>query len=103
MPGDAGRLAPAVVGSASVLLLLGAWELVGNMPDSAIATVMPPPSLFLASVAESGFRIGLGAQAVTVYQAVFSTLFRVFAGMGIGPLPGSSGTHMSLGNLVLPP
>jgi NitT/TauT family transport system permease protein len=84
--GDSGRLAPAVVGTASVLLLLGAWEVVGTLPDSAIATVMPPPSVFLQSVAESGFRIGLGAQAVTVYQAVFSTLFRVFTGMGIAYL-----------------
>ena len=80
---DISALAPALVGGASLLLLLGAWEAIGRMPDSPLAAVMPPPSVFLQSVAESGFKIGLGAQAVTIYQAVFSTLFRVFAGMAL--------------------
>ncbi len=76
---DASRFAPVIVGCASVLLLIGAWEVIGRSPDSALASVMPPPSVFLQTVAESGFRIGMGSQAVTVYQSVFSTLFRVFA------------------------
>jgi NitT/TauT family transport system permease protein len=77
------RVASIVVGAASILLLIGAWEAVGRLPDSALSAVMPPPSQFLSAVADSGFRVGLGAQAVSVYQAVFSTLFRVFSGMAV--------------------
>ncbi len=80
---DAPRFAPTIVGAASLLLLIGAWEVIGRSPESPLASVMPPPSVFLQTVAESGFRIGMGSQAVSVYQSVLSTLFRVFAGMGI--------------------
>jgi NitT/TauT family transport system permease protein len=68
-------------GAASLLLLLGVWEYVGRQPEAALASVMPPPSKFIGTVAESGFKIGLGSQAVSVFQAILSTLFRVFAGM----------------------
>ncbi len=69
------------VGAASVVVLLVAWEALGRREDSALASVMPPPSVFLAEVAETEFRIGLGKNAPTVAQCVASTLLRVFAGM----------------------
>jgi NitT/TauT family transport system permease protein len=77
------RLAPFVVGGAFLLLLLGAWEYLGTREGSALAAVLPPPSHFLQTALASGFRIGLGSQAVPVYQSVMSTFFRVFAGMGL--------------------
>jgi NitT/TauT family transport system permease protein len=77
------RYRPFAVGLFSVIALLAAWELVGRREGSALASVMPPPSVFLADVAETQFRIGLGSKAPTVYQCVASTLMRVFAGMAI--------------------
>lgn len=74
---------PTLVGVASVGLVFTAWELAGHFSESPLATILPPPSQFLASVADSGFRIGLGSQAATVTESVMSTLARVFAGMTI--------------------
>jgi NitT/TauT family transport system permease protein len=48
-----------------------------------LAAFLPPPSHFLQTAFASGFRIGLGSQAVPVYQSVMSTFLRVFAGMGL--------------------
>lgn len=74
--------APVVAGALTVGLVLGAWELAG-LRGGALASVLPPPSQFLKSVAESGFRIGLGSQAATVTQSLAATFFRVFCGMGV--------------------
>jgi NitT/TauT family transport system permease protein len=70
------RWAPFVVGGAFLLLLLGAWEYLGTREGSALAAVLPPPSHFLETALASGFRIGLGSQAVPVYQSVMSTFAR---------------------------
>ena len=77
------RLAPYLVGGGFLLVLLVAWEYFGNRDDSALAAVLPPPTHFLEVLFDSGFRIGLGSQAVSIYQSVASTFFRVFAGMAI--------------------
>lgn len=69
------------VGAASVAALLVAWEVIGRQEGSALSSVMPPPSVFLADVADTEFHIGLGKNAPTVAQCVASTLLRVFAGM----------------------
>lgn len=74
--------APLIVGALSITTLLGAWELAG-MQGGALASVLPPPSQFLRSIAESNFRIGLGSQAATVTQSLAATFFRVFVGMAI--------------------
>jgi len=74
--------ASLVVGALSVGTLLGAWELAG-LRGGALASVLPPPSQFLRSVAESNFRIGLGSQAASVTQSLMATFLRVFVGMGI--------------------
>ncbi|MDG2971197.1 ABC transporter permease [Pseudomonas extremaustralis] len=76
------RFAPLIVGALSVAALLGAWELAG-LQGSMLASVLPPPSQFLRSIAQSNFRIGLGSQAATVTQSLLATFLRVFAGMGI--------------------
>jgi NitT/TauT family transport system permease protein len=74
---------PTLVGAGSLALLVGLWEYVGSQDGSALATVLPPPSRFISAVAGSGFRIGLGSQAVPLSQSILSTFFRVFAGMSI--------------------
>lgn len=74
--------APLIIGALSIATLLGAWELAG-MQGGALASVLPPPSQFLRSIAESNFRIGLGSQAATVTQSLAATFFRVFVGMAI--------------------
>ncbi|WP_439815438.1 ABC transporter permease [Zavarzinia sp. CC-PAN008] len=77
------RLRPAIVGALFVALLVGLWEAMGAAGGFALTSVLPPPSRFLAAVADSGFRVGLGSQAVTVWESVASTFLRVFLGMGI--------------------
>ncbi|HUG25804.1 ABC transporter permease [Piscinibacter sp.] len=74
--------APLIVGVLSVGTVLGAWELAG-LRGGALASVLPPPSQFLRSVAESNFRIGLGSQAASVTQSLMATFLRVFVGMGV--------------------
>jgi len=74
--------APYIAGALSVAALLGTWELAG-MRGGALASVLPPPSQFLRSIAESNFRIGLGSQAASVTQSLAATFFRVFVGMGV--------------------
>jgi NitT/TauT family transport system permease protein len=74
--------APLIVGVLSVGAVLGAWELAG-LRGGALASVLPPPSQFLRSVAESNFRIGLGSQAASVTQSLMATFLRVFVGMGL--------------------
>lgn len=70
-----------LVGIAFVAILIGVWELIGVTGGAAITAVLPPPSQFLTTIAESGFKIGLGAQATPVWLAVVSTFYRVFVGM----------------------
>ncbi|GLK68024.1 ABC transporter permease [Hansschlegelia plantiphila] len=79
----AASLAPAIFGAGTLALLLGLWEYLGSGGGVALTSVLPPPSRFISSVAESGFRIGLGSQAAPLAQSIASTFFRVFAGMGI--------------------
>jgi NitT/TauT family transport system permease protein len=76
-------LAPYLVGSCFLALLLAAWEYYGNREGSALAAVLPPPSHFLKVLFDSGFRIGLGSQAVSITQSIASTFLRVFAGMAL--------------------
>jgi NitT/TauT family transport system permease protein len=89
MPPDTNRrdhdrpYAAAVIGGAAVLGVLALWELIGRREGSALASVMPPPSVFLAEISRTEFRIGLGTNAPTVYQSVVSTLLRVFGGMAM--------------------
>jgi NitT/TauT family transport system permease protein len=75
-------LGAPLVGVLSVAAVLGAWELAG-LRGGALASVLPPPSQFLRTIAESNFRIGLGSQAATVTQSLTATFLRVFVGMGI--------------------
>lgn len=77
-----GSIPPLAVGTLSVGALLGLWELAG-LSGGALASVLPPPSQFLQSIAQSDFKIGLGSQAATVTESLMATLFRVFVGMGV--------------------
>lgn len=79
---ESSRVLPLMVGALSIGCLVGTWEWSGHASDSVIASILPPPSQFVAEVARSGFRIGLGSQSATVLQSVLSTFLRVFAGMG---------------------
>ncbi|MEM1344376.1 MAG: ABC transporter permease subunit [Pseudomonadota bacterium] len=71
------------IGIGFVALLIGLWELLGARGGVALTAVLPPPSQFLGTIAESGFKIGLGAQAAPVWDSALSTLGRVFAGMAV--------------------
>lgn len=75
------RHLPWMVGTASLSLLVLTWELAGRYGDSAVTTVLPPPSKFLTTVIESNFRVGLGSQSATLDQAIIATFSRVFSGM----------------------
>ena len=78
-----GNAAPIIVGSVSLVVIVGVWKFVGRQEGVALTSVMPPPSVFLASIAENNFRIGLGSRAGSIFESVSSTLFRVFAGMAV--------------------
>jgi NitT/TauT family transport system permease protein len=75
-------LKPVVIGIASTAALLVLWELIGAAGGS-VATVLPPPSRFVRTIAESNFKIGLGSQAASVTQSLLATFLRVFVGMFI--------------------
>lgn len=72
-----------VIGAGSLTLIVLLWEIAGAGGGSALTAVLPPPSKFVPAVAESGFRIGLGSQAVPLGQSIIATFLRVFAGMGL--------------------
>ena len=73
----------AAVGTATVAILWLLWEWADLNGGTVLTTILPPPSQFVSALAESDFRIGLGAQSATVTQSVLATLGRVFAGMTI--------------------
>lgn len=74
---------PIICGIFSCFVLICVWEWVGFNPANPVTQVLPPPSKFLPVLFESDFKIGLGSQSTTIYQSVFVTLFRVFAGMTV--------------------
>jgi NitT/TauT family transport system permease protein len=80
---EPGRFTPVIFGTISLLSLWGFWEFVGRQEGTALAAVAPPPSVFLVAVSGNSFKIGLGSQAVPVWQAVSSSLLRVMCGMAI--------------------
>ena len=51
------RSKPILVGLISVASVVTFWELAGAYGDSPLTIILPPPSRFLASVADSGFRL----------------------------------------------
>ncbi len=81
--GVSDRYRSVLLGSLSVLTLWGVWEIVGRQQGSALSSVIPPPSVFLAGVFETSFKIGLGSQSVPVWRAVIASLLRVMGGMAI--------------------
>jgi NitT/TauT family transport system permease protein len=77
------RSKPLLCGAISILSLWAIWEYVGRSPNSALAAVAPPPTVFLSGLMENSFKIGLGSQAVPLWRAVLSSLSRVMGGMAI--------------------
>lgn len=77
------RFTSLFLGCLSLLTLWGLWEFVGRQEGTAIAAVAPPPSVFLVAVSGNSFKIGLGSQAVPVWQAVMSSVMRVTGGMAV--------------------
>lgn len=77
------RFKPLMIGGAFVASLILAWEVMALSGNSALTAVLPPPSRFISVLLDSGFKIGLGSQAVPLTESILSTLFRVFAGMTI--------------------
>lgn len=72
-----------ICGIVSVACVWGLWEYVGR-GENSLARVLPPPTTFIAEVAKSDFRIGLGSQSVTIHDSVISSIYRVFAGLALG-------------------
>ena len=65
--------------------LILAWELAAYADNaSMVIKVFPPPSKFLGTLIASDMKIGIGSQAASLLQSIFSTLFRVFAGLFLG-------------------
>lgn len=92
---------PIAFGFLSLILFFLAWEYAGHNPEWKIQSIIPPPSQFLKTISDSNFTIGLGAQAVPVTQAIFSTFFRVFTGIGIAfVLAIITGSLFSLSRIV---
>ncbi len=73
----------AICAIISIAVLVGIWELSGKI-GWKYTQIFPPPSHFLADLADNGFRIGLGSQAAGIPESIASSFFRVFAGLGIG-------------------
>lgn len=67
----------------SIVVLVGIWELSGVI-GWKYTQIFPPPSHFLADLANNGFRIGIGSQAAGIPSSILSSFYRVFAGLGIG-------------------
>ena len=98
---DGRRWLPICVGALSLSSVVAVWEYAGSGGGSAITSVLPPPSHFLSAVADNGFTIGLGSQAVPLTGSLVSTFFRVFAGMAVGcGAASASGALLSLSQLV---
>jgi NitT/TauT family transport system permease protein len=66
--------------SLSVLWLL--WEYAAAK-EWAYLRLFPPPSRFLGGLANTQFRVGLGAQAATLQQSILYTILRVGLGLTI--------------------
>lgn len=70
-------------GLLSLAVAWGLWEYIGAQ-GGQYARVFPPPSQFVSEVAKSDFRIGLGSQSSSIFESIYSSVFRVFAGLAIG-------------------
>lgn len=77
------RIISIICGLASVAILVGLWEFSGYL-GWKYTHIFPPPSHFLGSIADNGFKIGLGSQAAGIPESILSSFVRVFAGLGIG-------------------
>jgi NitT/TauT family transport system permease protein len=77
------NLISILCGFVSIAILVVFWEL-SAVFDWKYSHIIPPPSRFLRSFADSGFRVGLGSGAASLPASIASSFLRVFAGLGIG-------------------
>ncbi len=75
-------LLSTLCGGITLLVLWALWENAGAK-GGGYFRLFPPPSRFLASLSKSDFRVGLGSQAATIPQSIFSTILRVTIGLTI--------------------
>jgi NitT/TauT family transport system permease protein len=76
------NLLSMICGSLTLGLLWAIWEYAGAREWPSFR-LFPPPSRFLLALSDDQFKVGLGAQAATIPQSVFSTILRVTLGLGI--------------------
>jgi NitT/TauT family transport system permease protein len=65
----------------AVIIAVWEWAAAAGWSGSVL---FPPPSAFLSYAIESDFRIGFGAEAMTIPWAIVASALRVLAGLAIG-------------------
>jgi NitT/TauT family transport system permease protein len=65
----------------AVVIAVWEWAAAAGWSGSVL---FPPPSSFLSYAVESDFRIGFGAEAMTIPWAIVASALRVLAGLAIG-------------------
>ncbi len=59
------------------------WE-IANWMELESLKIFPAPSIFIGTLIENNFQIGIGTQTSNIYQAIFSSIYRVIMGISIG-------------------
>ena len=65
----------------AVIIIVWEWAAAAGWSG---AILFPPPSAFIGYAIESDFRIGFGAEAMTIPWAIVASALRVLAGLAIG-------------------
>jgi NitT/TauT family transport system permease protein len=76
-------LAAVAKAAAPWAVIIAVWEWAAAAGWSG-AVLFPPPSEFLRYAVESDFRVGFGAEAMTIPWAIVASALRVLAGLAIG-------------------
>ncbi len=76
-------LISTLCGIGTITVLVFVWEFTAAR-GFAYANIFPPPSRFLAQLANDDFKIGLGSQAATIQVSIISSILRVLVGLFVG-------------------
>lgn len=88
----------AICAVVTLSILWLAWEYIGRL-DTPKTRLFPPPTKFLSSLADSNFRVGLGAQSATIIQSVAASVLRVVGGLSIAFISGLAVAVVATSNI----